>query len=67
MTDSGISRAARLPRDEVRIRRMNRDSPVRSDERALEWLSSARNYARYSNQGGQYGELIGYLKRIRRW
>jgi SpoVK/Ycf46/Vps4 family AAA+-type ATPase len=34
---------------------------------ANEWLSTARNYARYSNEGGQYDELTGYLKRIKRW
>jgi AAA+ superfamily predicted ATPase len=34
---------------------------------AIEWLSTARNYARYSNEGGQYDELTRYLKRIKRW
>ena len=33
----------------------------------LEWFSTARNYARYSNEGGQFDELTRYLKRIKRW
>ena len=33
----------------------------------LEWLATARNHARYSNEGGQYDELVEYLKRVRKW
>lgn len=33
----------------------------------LEWLATARNFARYSNEGGQYDELAEYLKRVKRW
>jgi SpoVK/Ycf46/Vps4 family AAA+-type ATPase len=33
----------------------------------LEWLAMARNYARYSNEGGQYDELVEYLKRAKKW
>jgi transitional endoplasmic reticulum ATPase len=29
----------------------------------LEWLTTARNYARYSNEGGQYDELVEFLRR----
>ena len=29
----------------------------------LEWLTTARNHARYSNQGGQYDEVLDFLKR----
>ena len=28
----------------------------------LEWLTTARNHARYSNQGGQYDEVLEFLK-----
>lgn len=28
----------------------------------LEWLSSARNHARYSNQAGQYDEVLDFLR-----
>ena len=34
---------------------------------ASEWIATARNYARYSNEGGQYDELVAYLKRIKKW
>jgi SpoVK/Ycf46/Vps4 family AAA+-type ATPase len=34
---------------------------------ASEWISTARNYARYSNEGGQYDELTEFLKQIKRW
>ncbi len=33
----------------------------------LEWISTARNFARYANDGGQYDELVDYLKRIKKW
>lgn len=32
-----------------------------------EWFASARNYARYSNEGGQYDELADYLRKVKRW
>jgi SpoVK/Ycf46/Vps4 family AAA+-type ATPase len=34
---------------------------------ASEWLATARNYARYSNESGQYDELTEFLKRVKRW
>jgi SpoVK/Ycf46/Vps4 family AAA+-type ATPase len=34
---------------------------------ASEWFATARNYARYSNEGGQYDELTEFLKRVKRW
>ena len=27
----------------------------------LEWLTTARNYARYSNEGGQYDDVLEFL------
>ncbi|HWO27111.1 MAG TPA: ATP-binding protein [Kofleriaceae bacterium] len=29
----------------------------------VEWLTTARNYARYANEGGQYDEVLDFLKR----
>lgn len=29
----------------------------------LEWLTTARNYARYANESGQYNEVLGFLKK----
>lgn len=34
---------------------------------AGEWLSTARNYAKYSNDGGQFDELVDFLRGIKRW
>ena len=28
-----------------------------------EWLTSARNYARYANEGGQYDDVLAFLRR----
>ena len=28
-----------------------------------EWLTTARNYARYANEGGQYDEVLDFLAR----
>ncbi|HET9957147.1 MAG TPA: ATP-binding protein, partial [Polyangiaceae bacterium] len=27
-----------------------------------EWLSTARNYARYANEGGQYDDVLAFLR-----
>jgi hypothetical protein len=34
---------------------------------ALEWLATARDFARYSNEGGQYDDLVAFLKAAHRW
>ena len=34
---------------------------------ASEWLATARNYAQYANEGGQYDDLADFLKRIKKW
>ena len=31
-----------------------------------EWLSTARNYARYANEG-QYDDLVAFLKKAKKW
>ncbi|MFN0059508.1 MAG: AAA family ATPase [Planctomycetota bacterium] len=40
---------------------------TRMESSAQEWLATARNYARYSNEGGQYNELQDYLRKMKRW
>lgn len=32
----------------------------------LEWLTTARNYARYANEGGQYDEVLAFIERHER-
>jgi AAA+ superfamily predicted ATPase len=34
---------------------------------AGEWLATARNHARYANDGGHYDELVEYLRKVKRW
>ncbi len=34
---------------------------------AASWLATARNFARYSNEGGQYDELAHFLKKVKKW
>jgi len=29
----------------------------------VEWLTTARNYARYSNESGQYDEVLEFLEK----
>ena len=29
----------------------------------LEWLTTARNYARYANEAGQYDEVLAFLEK----
>lgn len=40
---------------------------ARMQSSALEWLATARNYARYSNEAGQYDDLQDFLKRVKKW
>lgn len=53
--------------------RLGQEMPIRQEhvQKALasvrpttsEWLSSARNFARYANEGGQYDEVLAFLKK----
>jgi transitional endoplasmic reticulum ATPase len=40
-----------------------RDALAQIRPTTLEWLTSARNHARYANQGGQYDEVLKFLDR----
>jgi len=33
---------------------------------AMEWLATARNYAAYANEGGQYDDLAEFLRKVKR-
>ena len=30
----------------------------------MDWLTTARNYARYANESGQYNEVLDFLKKF---
>jgi ATP-dependent 26S proteasome regulatory subunit len=48
------------------------ESPIRDEDlkgalrevkpTAMEWLTTARNYARYANEGGQYDDVLAFLQ-----
>jgi SpoVK/Ycf46/Vps4 family AAA+-type ATPase len=40
-----------------------RDALASVKPTTLEWLTTARNYARYANEGGQYDDVLEFLKR----
>ena len=50
-----------------------RETPIRQEHlleavsearpTTLEWLTTARNYARYANEGGQYDEVLDFLSK----
>jgi SpoVK/Ycf46/Vps4 family AAA+-type ATPase len=50
-----------------------RESPIANEDlkhalgevkpTALEWLTTARNYARYANESGQYDEVLDFLRK----
>lgn len=31
------------------------------------WLATARNFAKYSNEGGQYDDLAEFLRKVKKW
>lgn len=38
----------------------------RSRSTAMEWFATARNYGRYANEGGQYDDLVEYLRTLKK-
>jgi len=39
-----------------------RDALTEVKPTAMEWLTTARNYARYANEAGQYDEVLAFLR-----
>ena len=37
------------------------------DPSSVTWVSTAKNYGRYENEGGQYDDLVTHLKTIKTW
>lgn len=56
--DASIERGEEVPLDDSALKSaLKQIRPT-----TLEWLSTARNYARYANEGGQYDEVLEFLK-----
>jgi transitional endoplasmic reticulum ATPase len=43
-----------------------RQALERTKPTTLEWLTTARNHARYANDAGQYDEVLRFLERFGR-
>jgi ATP-dependent 26S proteasome regulatory subunit len=56
--DASIASGAEVPIDQTHLQAALAE--VRST--TVEWLTTARNYARYANEGGQYDEVLAFLK-----
>ena len=71
LCERAAERALGLSLDSGEIHKVSMEDFVREIERtestALEWLSTARSYARYANEGGQYDELAEFLRKVKRW
>ncbi|MBX9403917.1 ATP-binding protein [Lysobacter sp. BMK333-48F3] len=57
--DDSIAQGREVPLSMAHLRTALKDSRATT----LEWLTTARNHARYANQGGQYDEVLEFLKR----
>ncbi len=56
--EASIDRGEEVPLDEALLKAaLKLTRPT-----TLEWLSTARNYARYANEGGQYDDVLTFLK-----
>ena len=57
-----------LPQDEVSADHVGRGAHLLAALRdtrntTLEWLTTARNYARYANEGGLYDDVLAFLEK----
>jgi transitional endoplasmic reticulum ATPase len=57
--DSSLAEGREVPiRQEHLLKALQEARPT-----TLEWLTTARNYARYANEGGQYDDVLTFLKK----
>lgn len=57
--EASLDRGEEVPIDSGHVRQALAD--LRPS--ATEWLTTARNYARYANEGGQYDEVLRFIER----
>ena len=57
--DDSISKGEEVPLDRSHITEAVKTSKATT----LEWLTMARNYAKYANDAGQYDEVVDFLKK----
>jgi AAA+ superfamily predicted ATPase len=61
--DEAIETSIESGRETAIAMRHLRDALAQVRPTTLEWLTSARNHARYANQGGQYDDVLKFLDR----
>ncbi|HEX5756386.1 MAG TPA: ATP-binding protein [Arenimonas sp.] len=60
--DEAIERSIELGRESPITDALVQSALVQARSTTSEWLTTARNYARYANEGGQYDEVLAFLK-----
>ena len=61
--DEAIDEAIATNEDTVIRFEHFKDALVDTRSTTVEWLSTARNYARYANDGGRYNDVLDFLKK----
>ena len=62
-SDEAIDESIELGKDvEISFRHFKEALP-QSKPTTIEWLTTARNYARYANDGGRYDDVLSFLKK----
>ena len=62
-TDEAIEASIEAGEERPLVAGHLRDALKETKATTLEWLTTARNYARYANEGGQYDEVLDFLRK----
>lgn len=57
--EESLAKGEEIPITQAHLEKTSREVQASTSE----WLTTARNYARYSNEGGQYDEVLRFLER----
>lgn len=60
--DEAIERSIAIGEEVPLTDALLKQALAQSKSTTLEWLTTARNYARYANEGGQYDEVLSFLR-----
>ncbi|HEY7955029.1 MAG TPA: AAA family ATPase [Polyangia bacterium] len=67
-TEAALAESLRAGPEHARVRALQTADLLAATKRVrpstLEWFSSARNFATYANESGQYDEVIDYLRKM---
>jgi len=62
-SDEAIDESIEMNQDTEINQRHFKIATEQANATTIEWLTTARNYARYANDGGRYNDVITFLKR----